>query len=86
MLVFYSQIPQDANSADPSKAETQIIRSLAVSPSEETLVASTEMNQLFNITLSTADLGKVYIRYFTLANNTVFCPRAVLFKNLLFIN
>ena len=60
MLVFYSQIPQDANSADPSKAETQIIRSLAVSPSEETLVASTEMNQLFDITLSTADLGKVY--------------------------
>ena len=42
VFVFYSQIPQDANSADPSKAETQSMRSLAVSPSEETLVASTE--------------------------------------------
>ena len=53
------QIPQDLNSADPSKAQQQIITCLTVSPSEETLVASTDLSQLYSITLSSADIGKV---------------------------
>ena len=53
------QIPADQNSTDPSRAEQQIIKYLCVSPSEENLVCSTDLNQLYNITLSTADLGKV---------------------------
>jgi len=52
------KIPQDLNSADPSKAQQQMINSLTVSPSEETLVASTDLNQLYYITLSSADIGK----------------------------
>lgn len=52
------KIPQDSNSADPSKSQQQIITSLTVSPSEETLVASTDLSQLYYITLSSADIGK----------------------------
>lgn len=52
------KIPQDLNSADPSKAQQQIITCLTVSPSEETLVASTDLSQLYSITLSSADIGK----------------------------
>ena len=53
------QIPQDQNSADPSRSEQQMILNLAVSPSEENLVASTDVNQLYTFTLSSSDLGKV---------------------------
>ncbi|KAL4237175.1 Cilia- and flagella-associated protein 57 [Mactra antiquata] len=52
------KIPQDSNSADPTKSQQQIITSLTVSPSEETLVASTDLSQLYYITLSSADIGK----------------------------
>ncbi|KAK3612310.1 hypothetical protein CHS0354_011028 [Potamilus streckersoni] len=51
-------IPLDNNSADPAHAQRQTIVCLTVSPSEETLVASTDMSQLYYITLSSADLGK----------------------------
>jgi len=53
------KIPQENNSADPSKAEQQIVSAMAVSPSEETLVVVTDMNQLYQITLSSAELGRV---------------------------
>lgn len=52
------KIPQDSNSADPTKSQQQVITSLTVSPSEETLVASTDLSQLYYITLSSADIGK----------------------------
>ncbi|XP_064626846.1 cilia- and flagella-associated protein 57-like [Lineus longissimus] len=52
------KIPADQNSSDPTKAEQQMIMTLTVSPSEEGLVAATNFNQLYNITLSSADLGK----------------------------
>lgn len=52
------KIPQDSNSADPTKSQQQIITSLTVSPSEETLIASTDLSQLYYITLSSADIGK----------------------------
>lgn len=52
------KIPSDQNSADPSRSESQVITTLTVSPSEETLIASTDANQLFCFTMSSADLGK----------------------------
>ncbi|KAJ8306471.1 hypothetical protein KUTeg_017016 [Tegillarca granosa] len=52
------KIPRDDNSADPAKAQQQIITCLTVSPSEETLVASTDLSQIYCITLPSADLGK----------------------------
>ncbi|CAH1775033.1 unnamed protein product [Owenia fusiformis] len=52
------KVPADPNSADPQKNEQQQIFSLAVSPSEENLVCTTEVQQLYGITLSSADLGK----------------------------
>ncbi|XP_013398082.1 cilia- and flagella-associated protein 57 [Lingula anatina] len=58
------KIPADSNSADPSKSENQVITSLTVSPSEETLVASTDSSQLYSMTLSSADLGKDGQAYF----------------------
>jgi hypothetical protein len=35
------------------------VRNLTISPSEETLVCATSTSQLYNITLSSTDLGKV---------------------------
>ena len=58
-------IPADSQSADPEASRNQVINCLTLSPSEETLVSSTEDNQLYSITLSSADLGKVLsISYF----------------------
>ncbi|XP_014667325.1 PREDICTED: cilia- and flagella-associated protein 57-like isoform X2 [Priapulus caudatus] len=37
--------------------DAELILTLAISPSEETLVASTDRNQIFSMTLSSADLG-----------------------------
>lgn len=55
-----SQIPTDSyNSADPTEPLHQIITCLAISPSEETLVASTDQAQLYYLTLSSADLARV---------------------------
>ncbi|XP_055956153.1 cilia- and flagella-associated protein 57 [Patella vulgata] len=52
------KVPADSNTTDPSKSQQQIIKCLTVSPSEETLVASTDFSQLYYLTLSSADLGK----------------------------
>ena len=59
MTCFVVQIPQDPNSSDPARAENQMITCLAVSPSEENLVCTTDVNQLYMIPLSSADLSKV---------------------------
>jgi len=50
--------PDPCNSQDPTLAQQQMIRCLTVSPSEETLVASTDQAQLYFLTLSSADLSK----------------------------
>ncbi|KAH3831997.1 cilia- and flagella-associated protein 57-like [Dreissena polymorpha] len=52
------RIPEGAKSGEMMKAQQQMITSLTVSPSEETLVASTDLSQLYYITLSSADIGK----------------------------
>lgn len=51
------QIPPDPCRSDPGRAEQQQMMSLAFSPSEETLVTSTDYNQLYSIT--TAEMTKV---------------------------
>ena len=56
------KLPSDTQSPDPQLSEEQEIANLTVSPSEETLVCSTKTSQLYSITLSTADLGKVWAR------------------------
>lgn len=54
------KVPVDSQCPDPQSAiANQVISMLAVSPSEETLVCSTKANQLYSITMSSADLGKV---------------------------
>ncbi|XP_071508423.1 cilia- and flagella-associated protein 57-like [Diadema antillarum] len=52
------RIVHDALGADESRAESHVIKTLTISPSEETLVASTLTNQLYSITLSSAEIGK----------------------------
>ncbi|XP_028390638.1 cilia- and flagella-associated protein 57-like [Dendronephthya gigantea] len=53
------KVPVDSQSPDPQASiANQIISTLTVSPSEETLVCSTKANQMYCITMSSADLGK----------------------------
>lgn len=52
------QIPPDQCSHEPSHAEQQQIVSLVISPSEETVVTSTDRGQLYSITLSSAEMSK----------------------------
>lgn len=52
------RIVNNALGADDSRAESHEIRTLTISPSEETLIASTLTNQLYAITLSSAEIGK----------------------------
>ena len=53
------RIPADQQSADPSQSCNQQITCIALSPSEETIVSSSNGNQLYSIPLSSTDLGKV---------------------------
>uniref|UniRef100_A0A8C2IX30 Cilia- and flagella-associated protein 57-like n=1 Tax=Cyprinus carpio TaxID=7962 RepID=A0A8C2IX30_CYPCA len=52
------KIPPELFSNDPSSAEQQEISTLCISPSEETLAASTDRGQLYGISLSLAELNK----------------------------
>lgn len=55
----FSLVPQDANE-EGSTLSNEIL-SMTLSPSEENVVCSTNMQQLYNLTLSAADLqGKVH--------------------------
>jgi len=56
--ILVVSIAPDPHNTDPLQAKSQMIFSLCVSPSEETLVASTDHSQLYSISLSSADLGK----------------------------
>ncbi|KXJ18311.1 cilia- and flagella-associated protein 57 [Exaiptasia diaphana] len=64
------RIPADAQSPDPQLAEKQEVKNLTISPSEETLVCATSTSQLYNITLSTADLGKGDLATFELLSQS----------------
>ncbi|CAB1332248.1 unnamed protein product, partial [Coregonus sp. 'balchen'] len=52
------RIPPDQCSHEPSYAEQQQIVSLVISPSEETVVTSTDRGQLYSIALSSAETSK----------------------------
>ncbi|XP_042164207.1 cilia- and flagella-associated protein 57 [Oncorhynchus tshawytscha] len=52
------RIPADPCSNEPSHAEQQEMVTLCISPSEETLVTSTDRGQLYSITLSSAEMSK----------------------------
>ncbi|XP_077064460.1 cilia and flagella associated protein 57 [Siphateles boraxobius] len=52
------KIPPGLFSNDPSSAEHQEISTLCISPSEETLTASTDRGQLYSIQLSVVELEK----------------------------
>ena len=62
------KIPSDQQSTDPSAACDQQILCVTLSPSEETVVCSTNKNQLFSIPLSSADIGKVRHQSITMFN------------------
>ena len=67
------KIPVDTQSPDPQVSESQEIVNLTVSPSEETLVCSTKSSQLYCITMSTADLGKVRIPQYCMLIHVFMC-------------
>uniref|UniRef100_A0A4W3H1C6 Cilia- and flagella-associated protein 57 n=1 Tax=Callorhinchus milii TaxID=7868 RepID=A0A4W3H1C6_CALMI len=52
------RIPQDIFSTDPTLSEQQEIVTLSISPSEETLIATTNKNQLYSIILSSTEMTK----------------------------
>ena len=53
------KIVADQYSNDPSKAEEQIITSMCMSPNEETLLAVTNWQQIYQLVFSNIDVGKV---------------------------
>ncbi|XP_060235695.1 cilia- and flagella-associated protein 57 [Meriones unguiculatus] len=52
------RIPMDPQSNDPSQSDKQDVLCLCFSPSEETLIASTNRNQLYTITMSLTEISK----------------------------
>ncbi|XP_073936511.1 cilia- and flagella-associated protein 57 isoform X2 [Castor canadensis] len=52
------RIPIDPQSNDPSQSDKQDVLCLCFSPSEETLIASTNKNQLYSITMSLTEISK----------------------------
>ncbi|KAG8437072.1 hypothetical protein GDO86_007955 [Hymenochirus boettgeri] len=62
------RIPQDEHSSDPSQSEKQEIVCMCLSPSEETVLISTDKGQLYSIALSSAEMSKgedIYFEYMT---------------------
>lgn len=53
------RVPHDQNSNDPSKSEEQLITCMCISPSEETLLAVTNWQQMYQLVFSNIDVGKV---------------------------
>jgi WD40 repeat protein len=51
-------IPPDQASNDPSKNEEQLVLSMCISPSEETLLAVTNWQQIYQLVFSNIDVGK----------------------------
>ncbi|OCT84882.1 cilia- and flagella-associated protein 57 [Xenopus laevis] len=52
------RIPQDEHSTDPTQSEQQEIVCMCLSPSEETVLISTDKGQLYSIALSSAEISK----------------------------
>ncbi|KAL0966818.1 hypothetical protein UPYG_G00300520 [Umbra pygmaea] len=58
------RIPADPCRYEPSQAEQQEVVTLCLSPTEESLVTSTDRGQLYSITLSSDEIGQVAQAYF----------------------
>ena len=52
-------IPADQYSNDPTKTEEQYMTNMCISPSEETLLAVTNGQQIYQLVFSNIDVGKV---------------------------
>ncbi|XP_072275438.1 cilia- and flagella-associated protein 57 [Pyxicephalus adspersus] len=52
------RIPQDEHSSDPSLSDQQDVLCMCLSPSEETVLVSTNKSQLYCIALSSAEISK----------------------------
>ncbi|XP_044533122.1 cilia- and flagella-associated protein 57 [Gracilinanus agilis] len=52
------RIPMDPHSNDPSQSDKQEILCMCFSPSEETLIVSTNKSQLYSITMSLTEISK----------------------------
>ncbi|XP_062849861.1 cilia- and flagella-associated protein 57 [Trichomycterus rosablanca] len=52
------RIPSDPFSTDPGQAEQQEVTTLSISPAEETLAASTDRGQIYQIPLASAEMSK----------------------------
>jgi cilia- and flagella-associated protein 57 len=55
------KIPLDQFSTDPSRSQHQRITSMFVSPNEETLLAVTEWQQIYQLIFSNIDVAKVNV-------------------------
>ncbi|XP_072918863.1 cilia- and flagella-associated protein 57 [Hemitrygon akajei] len=64
------KIPQDPFSTDPTQAEQQEILTLCLSPSEETLIASTNKNQLYSLSLSYGEMSKGEVPQFEILSQS----------------
>ena len=62
------KIISDQYSNDPSKAEEQVITSMCMSPSEETLLAVTNWQQIYQLVFSNIDVGKIDTAEFEFMN------------------
>lgn len=66
------KIPHDQYSNDPSRSEDQIVMSMCISPSEETLLAVTNWQQLYQLVFSNIDVGKVIYLTITITYLTIY--------------
>ena len=64
------KIPADQASNDPTKTEDQIIVSMCISPSEETLLAVTDWQQIYQLVFSNIDVGKAEHAEFEYMNHS----------------
>ncbi|XP_060629266.2 cilia- and flagella-associated protein 57 [Anolis sagrei] len=62
------RIPQDECSNDPSQSDKQEIVCIAFSPAEESLLISTNKNQVYLLSMSAAEISKAEIAHFEYLN------------------
>ncbi|XP_061488605.1 cilia- and flagella-associated protein 57 isoform X1 [Rhineura floridana] len=62
------RIPQDQCSNDPNQSDKQEVVCIAFSPAEETLLISTNRNQLYLLSMSSAEMNKAETAHFEYLN------------------
>uniref|UniRef100_A0A8D0DZ11 Cilia and flagella associated protein 57 n=1 Tax=Salvator merianae TaxID=96440 RepID=A0A8D0DZ11_SALMN len=65
------RIPQDQCSSDPSQSDKQEVVCIAFSPAEETLLISTNKNQLYFLSMSSAEITKGETAHFEYLNHPI---------------